>query len=95
MISWNNLDQLKAYQALAAKAEKVDLTEEMAGKNGAERVRSCQVPMAAGLKYYYAAKQINPGILAGLKALAEEAVSWAGTWWRTERTSARSIKNSR
>jgi len=73
MINWCNLDQLHAYQALAGKAEKVDLTSEMAGEKGAERVSRYHAPMAAGLTYYYAAKQVNEEILNGLRKLAEEA----------------------
>ncbi|MDO4484345.1 MAG: glucose-6-phosphate isomerase [Clostridia bacterium] len=73
MICWNNLDTLKSYQALSAKNEKPDLTKVMAGEEGAQRARTYTVPMAAGLSYNYAAKQVNEDILSGLAALAEEA----------------------
>ncbi|MDR2746485.1 MAG: glucose-6-phosphate isomerase [Treponema sp.] len=38
----------------------------------AERVESCQTPMAAGLRYCWAAKAVDTGILEALRALAEE-----------------------
>ncbi len=73
MADWKNLDRLKAFQELKAKNEKADLTREMAGEAGAERVRKYNIPMGGGQTYYYAAKQVNDGILAGLSALAKEA----------------------
>lgn len=72
MISWKNLDTLDAYQELA-KAERVNLVEVMTGESGAERVKKYSVPMAEGLTYNYAAKQVNDEVLAALKKLAEEA----------------------
>ena len=73
MNEWKNLDELKSFQALKNESEPVDLTKAMAGETGAGRVEAYQVPMAAGLTYSYAAKQVDDGILKGLKALAEEA----------------------
>jgi len=73
MNEWKNLDELKSFQALENDGKKVDLTKAMAGEAGAERVAKYQVPMAAGLTYSYAAKQVDDGILQELKALAEEA----------------------
>lgn len=72
MISWKNLDTLDAYQELE-KAERVNLVEAMTGESGAERVKKYSVPMAAGLTYNYAAKQVNDEVLAALKKLADEA----------------------
>ena len=73
MNEWKNLDELKSFQELKSDGSKVDLTKAMAGKAGAERVAKYQVPMAAGLTYSYAAKQVDDGILQKLKALAEES----------------------
>ena len=73
MNEWKNLDELKSFQTLENDGKKVDLTKAMAGEAGAERVAKYQVPMAAGLTYSYAAKQVDDGILQELKALAEEA----------------------
>ena len=72
MITWKNLDTLAAYQELA-NAKKVNLKEAMTGENGADRVKKYSVPMAEGLTYHFAAKQVDDNILAVLKKLAEEA----------------------
>ena len=72
MITWNNLDTLASYKKLF-EVEKVNLAEAMSGENGAERVRKYSVPMAEGLAYNFAAKQVDDTVLDGLKALAEEA----------------------
>ena len=71
MITWNNLDTVKAYEKLQNTAM-VDLKEVMSGENGAERVRTYCVPMADGMSYHYAAKQVNEEILEVLSELAEE-----------------------
>lgn len=71
MITWNNLDTVHAYQELL-KTAPVNLAEAMTGEKGAERVRKYSVPMAAGLVYNYAAKQVDEQVLAALSKLAEE-----------------------
>lgn len=45
----------------------------MSGENGAERVKNYSIPMAEGLVYNYAAKQVDDDVLAALVKLAEEA----------------------
>lgn len=72
MINWNNLDTLKSYNELK-NAASVNLVEAMTGANGAERVKKYSVPMAAGLNYNYAAKEVDDNILSALAALADEA----------------------
>ena len=72
MVTWNNLDKLASFEELK-KVERVNLAEVMSGENGAERVKSYSVPMAEGLAYNYAAKQVNEDALAALVKLAEEA----------------------
>ncbi|MBR2571972.1 MAG: glucose-6-phosphate isomerase [Clostridia bacterium] len=72
MISWKNLDELKAFEALKA-AKRVDLVSVMSGESGARRVAEYRVPMAEGLVYSYAAKAVDGDLLQALKALAEEA----------------------
>ena len=57
MVSWNNLDTTSAYQQLLD-ADVVNLAEVMAGENGAERVKKYSVPMAEGLAFNYASKQV-------------------------------------
>ena len=72
MITWNNLDTLESFKELS-NVKKVNLVEAMTGENGAERVKKYSVPMAAGLAYNYAAKQVDDDVLEGLKKLAKEA----------------------
>ena len=72
MISWNNLDTLASFKELTNK-EKVSLKDVMSGESGANRVKTYQMPMAAGLTYCYAAKAVDENILDGLKKLADEA----------------------
>ena len=71
MNQWNNLNESASFQRLLG-AERTDLTQVMSGEKGSERVKKYQVPMAAGLTYSYAAKQVSDQILAELCALAEE-----------------------
>ena len=72
MVTWKNLDTLSSYEDLA-KTARVNLVDVMSGENGAERVKKYSVPMAAGLAYNYAAKQVDDNVLAALVKLAEEA----------------------
>jgi len=70
---WKNLDTLKSYREMKNDSYSVDLKKELAGEKGAERVARYQVPMAAGLAYNYAAKQVDDKVLVQLKQLAEES----------------------
>jgi len=72
MVSWNNLDTLKSYEALKATTPVV-LKEVMSGENGAARVKKYSVPMAEGMAFNYAAKSVDEDILKALAALADEA----------------------
>lgn len=72
MVTWKNLDTLKSFEELS-KAAPVKLAEVMAGEQGAERVKKYSVPMAEGLVYNYASKQVDDEILAALANVAEEA----------------------
>jgi len=63
---------LESFKELS-NVKKVNLVEAMTGENGAERVKKYSVPMAAGLAYNYAAKQVDDDVLEGLKKLAKEA----------------------
>lgn len=72
MINWSNMDTLASIQELS-KVEAVDLVQAMAGESGAERVKKYSVPMAEGMVYNYAAKQVDDEVLAGLAKLAQEA----------------------
>ena len=73
MAEWKNLDTLKTYKALKESAHRVDLKKAMTGDAGAERVKKFSVPMACGLTYNYAAKQVDEEVLGMLAALAKES----------------------
>ena len=72
MTNWNNLDTLKSYQELK-NVKHINLVEAMSGAKGAERVGRYSVPMAAGLTYNYASKEVDDDVLKALAALADEA----------------------
>lgn len=72
MTHWKNLDTLASYQELL-KTDRVNLAEVMTGENGAERVKTYNVMMAAGLTYNYGAKAVDEKVLEVLEKLAEEA----------------------
>ena len=71
MVTWSNLDTLASFQELS-ETGRVQLADVMSGEKGAERVKNYSVPMAAGLTYNYAAKQVDDQVLAALAKLAEE-----------------------
>lgn len=75
-ISWENLDKLDAFaklKTLKGADTGVSLKDALKGEDGARRVAAYQVPMAAGLTYNYAAKQVNEQVLDVLDKLAKEA----------------------
>ena len=73
MTNWKNLDTLEAYKALAATKGSVKLQTVMAGESGANRAKNYSVPMAAGMAYNFAAKEVDDTVLEKLAALAKEA----------------------
>ena len=72
MINWNNLDTLTSYKKLSG-AARVNLAKAMAGENGADRVKKYSIPMAEGLVYNFASKQVDDALLADMEELADEA----------------------
>ena len=72
MNQWIDLDKLMSWKK-TAQNEHVDLTKVMEGQEGHKRVQQYKVPMAAGLTYSFAAKQVNDTILQSLCELAKEA----------------------
>ena len=72
MTQWKNLDTLASFGELA-KVQKVNLVEAMSGQSGADRVKKYSVPMAEGLTYNYAAKQVDDQVIDALEKLAAEA----------------------
>jgi glucose-6-phosphate isomerase len=73
MVEWKNFDTLKTYAKLSAMDKVVDVKEVMAGESGASRVAKYSVPMACGLSFNFAPKQVDDEVLAVLAELAEEA----------------------
>ena len=68
MINWKNLDTLKTYGELS-EVNEVKLADVMS----ADRVKAYSVPMAEGITYNYAAKQVDDKVLDVLAKLAKEA----------------------
>ena len=73
MATWKNLDTLASYSTLNGLKDHVNIAEAMSGEQGAERVKKYSVPMAAGLAYNYAAKEVDETVLDALSKLADEA----------------------
>lgn len=72
MATWKNLDTLASYEKLMGLKNHVNLKEVMSGESGAQRVARYNAPMAAGLNFNYAPKQVDDEVLAALAELAEE-----------------------
>ncbi len=73
MISWENLDTLSSFKKLQALKGAVDIKAELGGAKAADRVADYQIPMAAGLTYNYAAKEVDSKVLSVMADLAKEA----------------------
>jgi glucose-6-phosphate isomerase len=67
-IDFDKTAAFKNLAALAAAGKGFDFRAHL----NAERVASCQVPMAAGLRYCWAAKAVDDAVLGALWSLAEE-----------------------
>ena len=72
-ISWNNLDTLESFKKLQSLKNSVSVAKELSGSDGAKRVAEYSIPMAGGLTYNYAAKQVNAQVLSVLEELAKES----------------------
>ncbi len=72
MATWNNLNKLSAFEELS-NVKRVNLVDEIAGENGANRVKNYSIPMAEGLVYNYSAKEVDDNVLSVLEKLAKEA----------------------
>lgn len=72
MATWNNLDTLASYQKLTELKGRVNIVEAMSGEEGADRVARYSAPMASGLSFNYAAKEVDDTVLEALADLAEE-----------------------
>ena len=72
-ISWNNLETLESFKKLQSLKNSVSVAKELSGSDGAKRVAEYSIPMAGGLTYNYAAKQVNAQVLSVLEELAKES----------------------
>ncbi len=72
-ISWNNLDTLESFKKLQALKGCVSVAKELSGADAAKRVSEYSIPMADGLVYNYAAKQVNARVISIFKELVEES----------------------
>ena len=75
MVTWDNLDTLASFQNLS-KTGRIDLKKVMSGENGAERVKNYSIPMAEGLVYNYAAKQVDDDVLAALVKISRRSTAF-------------------
>lgn len=73
MSTWANADTLSSWKKMMSLKGMVSVADELNAAGAADRVRTYSVPMAAGLAYNYAAKQVNGQILAVLQELSDEA----------------------
>ena len=73
MITWANPDTLSSWKKLLSLKGMVSVAEELSSADAAKRIKDYSVPMAEGLTYNYAAKQVNEQILKTLSELAEES----------------------
>jgi len=72
MNQWIDLDKLASWKK-TTQTKYVDLTKVMQGEEGLKRVQLYKVPMAAGLTYSFATKQVDNEIMKALCDLAKEA----------------------
>ncbi len=73
MATWKNLDTLTSYDNLKSLKNHVDIADALSGEKGGKRVADYSTPMAAGLTYNYAAKEVDETVLSALAQLADEA----------------------
>ena len=73
MATWKNLDTLDSFGELKELKDHVDIAAALSGEEGGKRVADYSTPMAAGLSYNYAAKEVDGTVLAALAKLADEA----------------------
>ena len=72
MATWKNLDTLDSFDELKELKNHVDIAAALSGEEGGKRVADYSTPMAAGLSYNYAAKEVDETVLAALAKLADE-----------------------
>ena len=73
MITWANADTLSSWKKLMSLKGMVSIADELNSADAVKRIKEYSIPMAEGLTYNYAAKQVNEQILTTLSDLAEES----------------------
>ena len=73
MVTWANADTLSSWKKLMSLKGMVSVKEALSSADAVKRIREYSVPMAEGLTYNYAAKQVNEQILKTLQDLADES----------------------
>ncbi len=73
MIHWENADTLSAWKKLLSLKDMVSVADALSGADSEARIQGYSIPMAEGLTFNYAAKQVNEQILTALSELSEEA----------------------
>ena len=71
-MEWKNLDELNSYKLLIDQKTKVNIKEILNSDTGVDRVKKYQSDMSCGLKYVYAAKEVDDNIIKLLSNLAKE-----------------------
>lgn len=73
MSEWKNFDALPSYKRLLELKGAVNIKKELSAVTAGERVKNYCVPMAAGLTYNYAAKEVNADVLSVLSNISKES----------------------
>ncbi|MBQ1949048.1 MAG: glucose-6-phosphate isomerase [Treponema sp.] len=73
MATWSNADTLSSWKKLQSLKGMVSVKDELSSANAVNRIKEYSVPMAEGLTYNYAAKQVNEQILKTLQELSDES----------------------
>ena len=77
MATWKNLDTLDSFGKLKELKNHVDIAAALSGEEGGKRVADYSTPMAAGLSYNYAAKEVDETVL--YESLEEKMKGIMGT----------------
>ena len=73
MATWSNADTLSSWKKLMSLKGMVKVADELSSANAVKRIQEYSIPMAEGLTYNYAAKQVNEQILKTLQELSDES----------------------
>lgn len=73
MATWVNADTLSSWKKLMSLKGMVSVKDELSSENAVKRISEYSIPMAEGLTYNFAAKQVNEQILKTLQDLSDES----------------------